>query len=52
MFQERWVAATTPATVAAFAYVDKDGKAANMHVDAVSWTSPRWPFEACGPATT
>ncbi|MEU9998100.1 hypothetical protein [Streptomyces sp. NPDC050848] len=41
MYQEHWLAATTPATLDAFAF-DEDGEATSMYVDTVSWTFPRW----------
>ncbi|MEV7676928.1 hypothetical protein [Streptomyces sp. NPDC088752] len=41
MFQARWIAATTPATVECFTY-DEDDQAITMYIDAVCWTFPRW----------
>jgi hypothetical protein len=41
MFEEGWLAATTPAKLDAFIF-DDDGNATSLYVDAVSWTFPRW----------
>ncbi|MGW1409513.1 hypothetical protein [Streptomyces sp. NPDC002403] len=46
MYQEHWLAATTPASLDSFAFND-DGEATSMYLDAVSWTFPRW----LGPTT-
>lgn len=55
MFEERWLAATTPAKLDAFTF-DDDGNATSLYVDAVSWTFPRWlgstPREATATAAT
>ncbi|WP_228981455.1 hypothetical protein [Streptomyces sp. DH12] len=41
MFEEHWLAATTPAKLDAFTF-DDDGNATSLYIDAVSWTFPRW----------
>ncbi|MFF9653364.1 hypothetical protein [Streptomyces sp. NPDC014622] len=46
MYQEHWLAATTPASLDSFAF-NEDGKATSMYLDAVSWRFPRW----LGPTT-
>ncbi|MEU6242902.1 hypothetical protein [Streptomyces sp. NPDC047024] len=41
MFEERWLAATTPTKLDAFTF-DDDGNPTGLYVDAVSWTFPHW----------